>query len=82
MWRRVMQRRASASDEIAHEGETKMNRKKVSKYSYYIILPLLLAVMLFIGYLIGLSASNHAHADRAESWQTSFQFTSDEPDWR
>ena len=56
--------------------------QKLKKYSLYIWLPLAALLLIFIGYLIGLSSSNYMRASQSESWQTSFVFTSDEPDWR
>lgn len=54
----------------------------IRKYSLYIILPLVALALMLIGYLIGLSSANYAHQNNTQGFETSFHFTSDEPDWR
>lgn len=51
-----------------------MTKRKLNKYSLYIIVPMIIALIFLAGYLIGLSSANYAHRAEKESFTSNFVF--------
>lgn len=53
--------------------------KKIKKYSLYFWIPLAMAVIMLIGFLIGVTVANNA---KQGSFITELRISSNEPEWR